>query len=68
MVHYRKLLGPDPGTFSPEIHPTEGRLPLGEASHLFQHWEDKTEAEKMNFPLSVLLENHLLLSDYSSTA
>ncbi|MBW1791746.1 MAG: hypothetical protein JRJ14_05685, partial [Deltaproteobacteria bacterium] len=49
-------------TFSLEIHPTEGRLPLGDASHLFNHWKIKTNAEKMNYWLSVLLENHRLLS------
>ena len=49
-------------TFSLEIHPSEGRLPLGDASHLFNHWKIKTNAEKMNYWLSVLLENHRLLS------
>ena len=44
-----------------EIHPTAGRLPLGDASHLFNHWLDKTNAEQMNHWLAVLLENHRLL-------
>lgn len=56
------LLDFDSLTFSLEIHPTEGRLPLGDASHLFNHWKIKTNAEKMNYWLSVLLKNHRLLS------
>jgi hypothetical protein len=42
-----------------EIHPTEGRfLPLGNTSHLFNHWQIKSNAEQMNYWLFVLLENH----------
>jgi hypothetical protein len=58
-----KLLGADLVTFSLEIHPTEGRLPLGDAAHFFRHCKDKTNAERMNFWLSVLSANHLLLLD-----
>lgn len=54
-------LGPARVTFSLEIHPTEGTLPLGYASDLFLHWLDKTNAERMNYWLSVLLHNHQLL-------
>ncbi len=56
-----QLLGPDRVSFSLEIHPTEGRLPLGDASYLFNHWEDKENAERMNYWLSVLLQNHQLV-------
>ncbi|HID29815.1 MAG TPA: hypothetical protein EYP19_07390 [Desulfobacterales bacterium] len=56
-----QLLGPDRVSFSLEIHPTEGRLSLGEASYLFDHWKDKGNAERMNYWLSVLLENQQLL-------
>ena len=56
-----KLLGPHRVSFSLEIHPSEGRLPLGDASHLFDHWKDKGNAERMNYWLSVLLENHQLV-------
>jgi hypothetical protein len=49
-------------SFTLEIHPPADRLPLGDAAHLFQHWRDKTNAEKMNCWLSVLVENHQLLS------
>jgi hypothetical protein len=54
-------LGPDNVSFSLEIHPSEGRLPLDNASHLFGHWVDKTNAERMNYWLSVLLQNHQLI-------
>ena len=61
-------LGPERVSFSLEIHPTKGRLPLGEYGRLFDHWQDKTNAEKMNFWLSVLIENYHLvrkaLDDY----
>lgn len=56
-----QLLGSDRVSFSLEIHPTEGRLPLGDASHLFNHWEDKGNAERMNYWLSILLRNHQLV-------
>jgi hypothetical protein len=50
-------------SFSLEIHPSEGRLPLGDASYLFDHWVDKANAERMNHWLSVLLRNHQLLRE-----
>ncbi len=56
-----QLLGPDRVSFSLEIHPAEGRLPLGDASYLFNHWKNKGNAERMNYWLSVLLENHQLV-------
>ncbi len=56
-----RLFGPDGASFTWEIHPPEGRLPLGDAEHLFRHWEDKTNAERMNYWLSVLHDNHMLL-------
>jgi hypothetical protein len=55
-------LGPDRVSFSLEIHPTEGRLPLNDASYLFNHWQDKTNGERMNHWLSVLCQNHELVS------
>jgi hypothetical protein len=58
-----RLLGPDRVSFSLEIHPKEGRLPLDDASYLFKHWEDKGNAERMNYWLSVLLRNHELVSE-----
>jgi hypothetical protein len=45
-----------------EIHQAEGRLPLGHAAELFSHWRDLTNAERMNYWLSVLAENHVLAS------
>jgi hypothetical protein len=43
-----------------EIHQVEGRLPLDTATELFGHWRDLTNAERMNYWLSVLADNHLL--------
>jgi hypothetical protein len=53
----------DPGSvsFTLEIHPTEGRLPLRDAVGLFEHWRDHANAERMNYWLSVLLDNHQLV-------
>jgi hypothetical protein len=49
-------------SFTLEIHQVEGRLPLGDASPLFSHWSDTTNAERMNYWLSVMSENALLAS------
>jgi hypothetical protein len=49
-------------SFTLEIHQVEGRLPLGDASRLFSQWRDTTNAERMNYWLSVLGENALLVS------
>jgi hypothetical protein len=56
-----KLLGPDRVSFTLEIHPTEGRLPLANADYMFNHWRNKTNAERMNYWLSILAQNHKLL-------
>jgi len=56
-----RILGPERVTFSLEIHPTEGRLYLGNASYLFNHWVDKGNAERMNRWLSVIRMNHELV-------
>ena len=50
-------------SFTLEIHQVEGRLPLGDAARLFPHWRDTTNAERMNYWLSVLGENALLVSE-----
>lgn len=55
-------LEPEDLSLSLEIHPTEGRIPLAGAAHLFEHWGDKGNAERMNYWLSVLVQNHLLVS------
>jgi hypothetical protein len=47
-------------SFTLEIHQVEGRLPLDAAAELFAHWRDLTNAERMNYWLSVLADNHLL--------
>jgi len=56
-----RQLGGEGVSFTLEIHPLADRLPLGDAGHLFQHWRDKTNAEKMNGWLTMLCENHQLL-------
>lgn len=56
-------LSPDRISFTLEIHPTEGRRPLGEDAHLFEHWKVKDNAERMNCWLSVLEENQKLVLD-----
>ncbi|MDH5524621.1 MAG: hypothetical protein OEY01_11610 [Desulfobulbaceae bacterium] len=48
-------------SFSLEIHPTDERAPLVEWPQLFQHWRDKTNAEKQNHWLTTLIKNHQLL-------
>jgi hypothetical protein len=35
---------------------------LGDAAPLFRHWRDHTNAERMNYALSVLAQNNVLLS------
>jgi len=54
-------MGEVPASFTLEIHPVDGRLALGEAAALFSHWQDKTNAEKMNHWLSIIGDNHALL-------
>jgi hypothetical protein len=56
-----QAIGRERVSFTLEIHPISGRLPLGDASPLFNHWTDKTNAEWMNQWLSVLRENHAAL-------
>ena len=54
---------PQAVSFTLEIHQVEGRLPLADASRLFSRWRDTTNAERMNYWLSVLGENALLISE-----
>ena len=56
--------GPRRVSFTMEIHQVEGRLPLADASRLFPHWRDVTNAERMNYWLSVMGENAILASQY----
>jgi hypothetical protein len=55
--------GLDRVSFTLEIHQVEGRLPLGDAEGLFRHWQDVTNAERMNYWLSVLAQNAMLVDD-----
>lgn len=50
-----------PVSYSLEIHPTGESAHLGDASDLFRHWSDRTNAEKTNHWLRLLAENHRLL-------
>ncbi len=51
---------PRSASFTLEIHQVEGRLPLADATDLFANWRDLTNAERMNYWLTVLADNHLL--------
>jgi len=61
VTHAVRVTGPERVSFTLEIHPANGRLALGDATPLFNHWRDKTNAERMNQWLSVLAQNHALL-------
>src|SRR6266487_3154584 len=50
-------------SFTVEVHQVEGRLPLSDAAWLFAHWQDTTNAERMNYWLSVLSENAILMAN-----
>jgi hypothetical protein len=56
-----EAIGPERLSFTLEIHPPEGREPLGEQEQLFSNWHDRTNAERMNHWITVLLRNHQLL-------
>jgi hypothetical protein len=58
-----EAIGHERASFTLEIHPVEGRQPLGDAASLFTHWRDKTNAERMNHWLGVLRQNHSLLAE-----
>jgi len=49
-------------SFTLEVHQVEGRLPLADAAWLFRHWRDTANAERMNYWLSVLSDNAMLMS------
>ena len=54
-------IGRERASFTLEIHPLPGHLSLEDAAPLFNHWVDKTNAERMNYWLAVLRENHVAL-------
>ena len=41
---------------------------MADAARLFAHWRDLTNAERMNYWLSVLGENAILLSECLATS
>jgi hypothetical protein len=55
-------------SFTLEIHPTSEQLALGAGAPLFNHWTDKTNAEKMNHWLSVLSDNQRLMMKFLASA
>ena len=63
-----ELMPPPRLSLTLEIHPTGERLPLGDASPLFERWTDRTNAERMNAWLSVLHQNHLFLQQVTRAA
>jgi phosphoglucan,water dikinase len=54
-------IGKEKVSFTIEIHPTDTRLPLGDAACLFAHWKDKGNAERMNHWLSLIAANSRLV-------
>lgn len=50
-------------SFSLEMHPLEGRTPLQENLPLFSHWRDKSNAERMNYWLDMLVDNAVLVRE-----
>jgi len=58
-----QALGARAVSFTIEIHPGAGRLPLGDAANLFGHWVDKTHAEQMHQWIAVLIANQHLLQE-----
>ncbi|MDR4505431.1 MAG: hypothetical protein MRK01_11675 [Candidatus Scalindua sp.] len=58
-----KALSTELVSFTFEIHPEDKRIPLGNASDLFLHWEDRSNAERMNSWLIIIQQNHDLLQD-----
>jgi hypothetical protein len=58
-----EAIGPELLSFTIEVHPQGGSLPLGRYSELFGHWRELDSAEKTNHWLEVILKNHELLLD-----
>jgi hypothetical protein len=56
-----QAIGREAVSFTLEIHPGQGQLTLDDAALLFNHWRDKTNAERMNQWLGVLQQNHAAL-------
>jgi len=56
-------LPPERVSFMLEVHPQEGRTPLGVHAALLSHWKDVTNAERMNYWLDMLLLNASLLRE-----
>lgn len=48
-------------SFMIEVHPQEGRIPLGVHAGLFRHWKEAVHAERMNYWLETLLHNARLV-------
>lgn len=55
-------------SFTVEVHPVEGRQPLAAFAPHFRHWRDTTNAERMNYWLTVLLRNARLTQEAALAA
>jgi phosphoglucan,water dikinase len=55
-------IGNERASFTIEIHPLGETLPLGDAAHMFAHWKDRGNAERMNNWLSVIVANSKLIA------
>jgi hypothetical protein len=66
LVHAQRMKAQP--SYTLEIHQVEGRLPLQDAQPMFAHWSDLTNAERVNYWLAVLAENHSLASELLRTA
>lgn len=51
-------------SFMLEMHPQPGCTSLGRHANLFEHWADKTNAERMNHWLDKLIDNSVLLRSF----
>ncbi|MEJ2690370.1 MAG: hypothetical protein P8130_10555 [Deltaproteobacteria bacterium] len=60
-------LSPTALSFTLEIHPASRSEKLDDAASLFNHWTDKTNAERMNGWLQTLTDNHRLLTEICRT-
>ncbi len=56
-------LPPEKLSYTLEIHPHVGRLPLGPEQSLFPHWRDLENAERHNFWITELISNSLIFKD-----
>ena len=59
----RAALPADKLSFLLEMHPQDGFTPLREHARLFSYWQEKQNAERMNYWLDTMLQNATLVRD-----